>query len=250
MSFTNNYKPPQKKEFFSDPIIEPYDINYCLPLPAYLESSRVKLTPFIPSLHGETFFAAYDAAQDTLGQYLPVSLLTYQKFLAFVEGVRSDPNGILFAIIDKTKSNGEADLKASLAGVIGFLNTVKGNLAVEIAPVIILPAFQRTFVATNAIGVLLKYCLDLPAQGGIGFRRVTWTAHQDNKASMKAAERMGMKREGYLRWTWAISPEKAGKKCGEGRGEAMGRDSVLFAICWDDWENGAKDVVEKLIERV
>lgn len=234
---------------FLDPI-EPYDINYCLPLPVCLESDRIKLTPFIPSIHGETFFAAYDEAQGPLGQYLPISLTTYSKFLAYVEGVRVNPNSVLFAIIDKTKLNGGRGLNVCLAGIIGFLNTAEGNFAVEIAPVIILPEFQRTFVATNAIGVLLKYCLNLPSEGGIGFRRVTWTAHQDNQASVKAAERMGMKKEGYLRWTWAISPEKVGKKCGEGRGNALGRDSVLLAICWDDWEHGAREDVEKLINKV
>ncbi|KAF9468080.1 acyl-CoA N-acyltransferase [Collybia nuda] len=249
MSVVNNYEPPRPPtESYLDPV-EPYDINFCLPIPASLETDRVKLAPFNPSIHGKPFFTAYDKAQDSLGQYLPISLTTYQKFLAYLEGVRVDPNAVLFAIIDKTRSN-EGDLSACLAGVIGFLNTAKDNFVVEIAPVIILPTFQRTFVTTNAIGILLKYCLDLPPQGGIGFRRVTWTAHQNNQASVKAAERMGMKREGHLRWTWAISSEKIGEKCGEGRGDALGRDSILLAICWDDWERGTREEVKKLVDRL
>ncbi|KAG5642581.1 hypothetical protein DXG03_002532 [Asterophora parasitica] len=221
-------------------------MTFCLPLPPTIDTRRVSLTPFNLSIHGATYFKAHQAAGQELERYLPISFPTYEAMVEFVEGVESNPNGALFAIIDRTKTG---DLSESLAGMIGFLNTNASNLATEIAPVVILPKFQRTFVATNAIGALLKYTLDVEDGGGLGLRRVCWTAHPDNAASIKAAERMGMRKEGHLRWTWALTPEKVGKTAGRGRGEKLGRDSVLLAVCWDDWEDGGKEKVEKLIER-
>ncbi|KAF5381954.1 hypothetical protein D9615_004353 [Tricholomella constricta] len=226
-------------------------MNFNLPLPPVIETRRVTLTPFIVSVHGDAFFKAHQAAGPELERFLPISFPTYDALSEFVQGVESDPNAALFAIIDRTKTGpgGAVDLSESLAGMVGFLNTSKANRATEIAPVIVLPKFQRTFVATNSIGALLKYCLDIESEGGLGLRRVCWTAHPDNEASIKAAERMGMRKEGHLRWTWALTPEKVGRACGKGRGDKLGRDSVLLAICWDDWEDGAKEQVEKLIER-
>lgn len=236
MAFVNNYKPPRNTDLILDKV--------CIPLPTCLESERVELTPFVPSIHGGTFFPAFEAAPE-LSRYLP-----YTSFRAFVENMRSDSNSVLFAIIDKTKLHGWDGLRGCPAGVIGFINSSKDNLAIEISPIVILPSFQRTFVTTNAIGIMLKYCPDLSSEGGLGLRRVSWSTHQDNQGSVRAAERMGMKREGHLRWTWTVPLESAGKKCGEGRGEALGRDSIWLAICWDDWENGAKERVEELIRRV
>ena len=108
----------------------------------------------------------------------------------------------------------QSQLKGTPIWLVLSLNASMMNLSVEIGYVI-LPAFQRTFVTTNAIGTLLKICLDVPSEGGIGFRRVVWTA--DNDASLKTAERMGFKYEGWMWWTWAtwaLGHEKLGKRLG------------------------------------
>lgn len=226
---------------------EGYSANFNIPLPPSIETRRVKLTLFIPTIHGEAFFSAFNATPE-LSRYIPLSFPTYAHWLDFVENyIHPDQGCVLFAIIDKTRPQ---EVKDSLAGVIGLLNCVPNNMSVEIGPVIILPAFQRTFVSSNAIGAILKYILDVPSEGGLGFRRIAWTANPDNAASVKAAERMGLKKEGVVRWSWCLPSDKVGKKSGKERGDAPGRDSVLLAICWDDWENGAKEQVEKLIERI
>ncbi|KAG6845001.1 hypothetical protein H0H87_001773 [Tephrocybe sp. NHM501043] len=246
-SFSMNTEPFSGVSF-SDDCSGNDDVNFNIPLPATLETPRVKLTPFIPSVHGEAFYAGYSSAPE-LGRYLPLSLSTYSIFLSYIENViRSDPGSVLFAIIDKTKGE-DGELKARLAGIIGLLKCIPGNRAVEIGPVIILPAFQRSFVSSNAIGVLLKYLLDVPSEGGVGFRRVAWTANPLNQASVRAAERVGFRQEGTLRWTWCLPSGIKGGMAGEERGNALGRDSVMLALCWDDWENGGKEHVKNLIQR-
>ncbi|KAG6811115.1 hypothetical protein H0H92_008915 [Tricholoma furcatifolium] len=229
---------------------EPH-VNFNIPLPATLETPRIKLTPFIPSIHGETFFSGYASAPE-LGRYLPVTLPNYQAFLSyFQEMIQSDPARVLLAIIDKTRDRNE-DLEMCLAGIIGLQRCVPSHRATEIGPVVILPAFQGTFVSSNAIGAVLKYLLDTPSEGGVGFRRVAWIASTspDNQASVRAAHRMGFKPEGILRWTLCLPDGVEGREVSsKDRGSALGRHSALFAICWDDWENGGKEHVENLIHR-
>lgn len=225
------------------------NINFNLPLPPSLETSRIKLVPFLPSIHAEPFFSVY-ASSPSLERYLPISLPNLPSLLSLVQtDILADKGSVLFAIIDKTKGP-NAELMESLAGMIGLLKSSPQNRTIEIGPIIILPAFQGTFVSPNAVGALLKYLLDTPTQGGLGFRRVQWTANSENQASVKAAQRVGFKLEGIQRWCWCLAPDKEGNEVSKTeRGSAKGRDSAVLAICWDDWENGGKEHVEKLIDR-
>lgn len=140
------------------------------------------------------------------GQYLPYAFPTFESFLVFFETFgRQDPSSAVFAIIDKTKSQSLSPLESKkipngrLAGMIGWLRGPPQNLSLEVGPVIILPEFQRTFVSANVIGILLKYVLDLPSQGGLGYRRVVWQTNPLNEASIRAAEQMGFVKKGVLR---------------------------------------------------
>ncbi|KAF7374926.1 N-acetyltransferase domain-containing protein [Mycena sanguinolenta] len=213
-----------------------YDINWPHPLPeSGLETARVKLTPFIPHIHGPKFFAQLSTHPD-IERFIP-GYFTPE----LIDGLCADPESVLFAVINKERS--------VVAGMIGLLHTSSSNLSTEIGPVICFPEFQRTFVNTNAIGILLRYCLNRPEEGGLGFRRVQWTANPANAASVKTAERMGLKLEGIMRWTWVLPKGKEGKEAGAGRGEGVGRDTVMLGVCWDDWENGVREHVAKQIDR-
>lgn len=96
----------------------------------------------------------------------------------------------------------------------------------------------------------MRYSLNLPKDGGMGFRRLQWTANPLNTGSVRAAERMGLKVEGTLRWTWVLPEGKEGKEAGEGRGEGVGRDTVVLATYWDHWENGGREHVHNILNRV
>ncbi|QRV88913.1 GNAT family acetyltransferase [Ceratobasidium sp. AG-Ba] len=135
---------------------------------------------------------------------------------------------------------------------MGYLNAAPEFASVEIGYAIVLPAYQRTFVSTHAIGLLLRYALDLPADGGLGLRRVQWQAHADNAPSIRAAQRMGMKLEGIIRWQRPWPADKAGAcqgRDGDALGPVAGRHSAILAICWDDWEDGGRELVRKMMDR-
>lgn len=144
----------------------------------------------------------------------------------------------------------------ALAGLIGFQSASPSNLSIEIGPIIVLPAFQRTHVASNAIGLLLQYALDPKERDGLGLRRVQWDCGSENMASMRVAERMGFVREGVLRWQHVYRDGIARGKVGNGRGLPsgslegdLGRDTVVYGLCWDVWEEGARHLVQAIMDR-
>ncbi|KDQ50254.1 hypothetical protein JAAARDRAFT_142272 [Jaapia argillacea MUCL 33604] len=257
MSFTNSFSRPAPEVtigFTYGP--DPYDINFVFPIPTsdhpILETPLVKLTPFIPRIHAETYLTR-TAGYPELYRYYPFQFSTLDELLPWIEGfIRRDTGSILFAIIDKTKSGDVEGEEGALAGTIGLLKTSPENLTTEIGGLVVFPPFQRTHVTTHASGLLLRWLLDLPSASppGLGLRRVQWSAHPENVGSRRVAERLGMKLEGCMRWMWALRESAEGKKGREGdtlRGRP-GRDSVLYALCWDDWEGGGREVVMGLLK--
>ncbi|KAJ7097528.1 acyl-CoA N-acyltransferase [Mycena epipterygia] len=230
----------------------PHNVNFCFPVPQELQNDRVKLVPFVPSEHADAFFAAV-SGHDALFNYLPWGpFASAQDFLAtVVEGrIQPDPGMVLFAVFDKTPPGGP-----QLAGTIGLLETSVAHLNTEIGFVITLPRFQRTHVTSSAAGLLLHFALDLPAAGGLGLRRVAWKANAHNANSIRAAERMGFRKEGVLRWERVLPADRTeggngvDLRAGDSRPGCLGRDTILLSLCWDDWEGGARDSVNAIMQR-
>jgi RimJ/RimL family protein N-acetyltransferase len=103
-------------------------------------------------------------------------------------------------------------------------------------------------VTSNAVGLLLSYLLEAP----LSLRRVTWLANARNERSVKAAERMGFRLEGVMRWHRILPEGKDGQlveseEFSDERGP--GRDSAMLSICWDDWRDGVRDRVQALVDR-
>ncbi|KAG5653482.1 hypothetical protein H0H81_000117 [Sphagnurus paluster] len=232
--------------------IDEYSPNFCFPVKD-LESERVKLTPFLPPKHAEELYKIPLPSFD----YLPFG--PYETPADFVEGlvegrIHPDPGCTLFAVYDKTKASETGHPGGAFAGTIGFCNSSAQNLVVEIAFVLISPKFQRTHVTSNAIGLLLHYALDLPEKGGLGLRRVVWQASPLNVPSVGAAERMGFRREGLLRWHYVLSEVKhigngRDTRSGDPKAKLLGRDTVVLSVCWDDWDDGAWKKVDEVMER-
>ena len=261
MAYVNNYKPPAPaptvlpdSELYGP---DPYDINFAYPLHLdTLESDSLKLVPFVPAVHAAAYWAHVEPANAHLFRYYPFLFPSLAATLTFIElYMRRNPHMIFFAVLDKTRPAQHAEGEAgALAGVVGLFHTAPENLATEIGYVLVFPAFQRTHVAKGMIALLLRYLLELPSAPlpGLGFRRVAWSAHPGNTPSIGLAERMGFRREGTLRWTWAMS--EAVKENGkEAREDALkglrGRDSAVLSVCWDDWEGGVRERVKEVLEK-
>ncbi|KAF8260135.1 hypothetical protein EI94DRAFT_1749461 [Lactarius quietus] len=219
MAYTNSYKEPEKPTLlpgYFGP--DPYDINWAFPLyEEALESERVKLTPFIPSVHAYEYAAQVNAQPD-LYQWYPFELSSLDQILTEVE-LRARPW--------------------------------------EIGWVAIFPCVPPHIRHLERRGHLLRYALELPSpdtgRGGLGFRRVQWTAHTGNKPSHATARRMGLKEECVIRWSHVMfeGAESYGLalRKGDPLSERPGRHIVVLSLCADEWEDGGREHVEREMKR-
>ncbi|KAK1831418.1 putative acetyltransferase [Podospora conica] len=231
------------------------DANFCFPVrPDLLANDRLKLVPMTPTRHASAFFRASSPHPDIYAHMPTGPFATESEFINFLDEKRSDPTVLILAIIDKTRPPSPEDDEGALAGMMSFFDTSPVHLSAEIGYVVTLPAFRRTHVTTNSVGLMLRYAF---AAGGMGLRRVQWKASSVNAASMRVAERMGFRREGVLRWHMVFRDGVGKGKVGHGRalpkgsreGE-LGRDTVVLGFCWDEWEGGGEERVVKLMGRV
>ncbi|GJE90669.1 GNAT family N-acetyltransferase [Phanerochaete sordida] len=260
MSYTNAYSsPPPPPAIPHSELLgpEPYDINWIFPIhPDTLENDRVKLVPFIPGEYGDEFYA--ETAKDPLFfRYYSTVWHDKNEWLTWLErDVRRNPENIYFAIIDKTRADASHPHRGgSLAGALGFFGCSDAHLNAEIAYVAVFHGFQRTHVASNAIGLLMRFALELPGSSppGLGLRRVSWRAHHKNLPSVRLAERMGFAHEGTARWIWAVAEERAIDGIVPREGDKwparFGRHAIILSTCWVDWEGGVRELVQKQMNR-
>lgn len=252
--------------------LAPYDVNFCYPVHE-LENDLVKLTPYIvcsqypysahadsaqcarqPSLHAEPFFQEC-VLHPTLFDFMPFPQFpTIEHLHEWVEvRVRQDPTLILFAMIDKTKTQdgepradtAESNSTGKLAGIIGLIATSTSNLSTEVGLLFGLPEYQGTHVTKTAVALLMDWCFE-----ELGLRRLQWRSHPDNIPSVKRAENMGFRREGVRRWDRLLAPgTKIGEYVPEGRlkPESKSVHVLYLAVCRDDWEDGVKEFVRKIV---
>ncbi|OJA14176.1 hypothetical protein AZE42_11036 [Rhizopogon vesiculosus] len=234
------------------------DLDFYFPV-RELSNERVKMTPFRTSIHSSPFLAASSAHPELWANMSAGPFKTEQEFNTdFLQTMfHPDPGMVLFAIIDKTKPPSAADEEGALAGIVSYIDTSSVNLSTEIGYIVILPPFQRTHVTSNAVGLLLQYALESPSQGGLGLRRVQWNCSSMNAPSIRAAERMGFKKEGILKWHRVYHGGKDKGKVHNGREFPRGghgeqdyaRDTVILSHCWDDWEQGGRENVQTIMGR-
>lgn len=166
----------------------------------------------------------------------------------------SNPESFAFAIIDKTRPPSPEDAEGELAGTLSYIRTSPVHLCTEIGFIIILPPYQRTHVAKNAVGLACQYAIDPVEKGGLGLRRVDWRASTSNKASVGLAERMGFRFNGVIPWHIRFVKGVLKEKVGNGKSlppgsdpEDVWRDSAMLSITWDEWEGGVREKVLEVI---
>ncbi|GJE99953.1 GNAT family N-acetyltransferase [Phanerochaete sordida] len=220
-----------------------YDPNFHFAVKE-LESERVKLVPYHPEMNGRAFYEA-SLPYPEIYKWVPFGPFSASdSFLEYIERrIRRDPAITLYVVYNKSQESGD-----EIAGAIGLLNTDPTNLCTEIGFVFTLPPFQRSHVTTNAVGLLLAWCLD-----DLKLRRVQWQANARNEKSIAAAQKLGFTFEGVVRWQRILPPEKheTGAKPREDdpKPEYYGRNTALLSICWDEWESGVKEKVFQRMNR-
>ncbi|KDQ52549.1 hypothetical protein JAAARDRAFT_61854 [Jaapia argillacea MUCL 33604] len=232
-----------------------YDPNFCFPV-RDIENERLKLTPFMPALHAKPFYEG-SKLHPELYNHIPAGPYDSAEELAsdlFESRLQPGIGELLFAVFDKTQiaEDPTSSPDGTLAGIVALINSSAEHLCAEIGFVIILPAFHRTHVTTNTVGLLQCYCLDL-SPDGLGLRRCQWQASASNEPSLKVAKRMGFKWEGIKRWDRVMPVGRIGNglmpREGDVKGNQRGRDTAILAICWDDWITERENVIIQMARK-
>lgn len=71
-----------------------------------------------------------------------------------------------------------------------------------------------------------------------------------NTPSSKAANRLGFTKEGLARMNRVLPPGQVGTHAGPPGDEARrSRDTEVWAMCWDEWEEGKKQRLWEMVTR-
>ncbi|KAJ5317146.1 hypothetical protein PENANT_c029G07238 [Penicillium antarcticum] len=228
-----------------------------------VSNDRLKLVPFNPEQHCETFFRLSSPHPEIYSHMpmLPPRSAAELKARFYDNSPGNilsfaNPESFAFAIIDKTRPAAVDDAEGELAGTVSFIHASSANLCAEIGFIVILPPYQRTHVATHAVGLALQLALNSSEQGGLGLCRVHWSANSENFASVKLAERMGFVQVGMIPWHMRFVNGKVNGKVGNGKelppgsdSDDLWRDTLSFSLGWDMWRDGAREKIEKAMAR-
>ncbi|MBU2996447.1 GNAT family N-acetyltransferase [Cellulophaga baltica] len=174
-----------------------------------LENDRVKLIPFESERNEELKEIIFSPE---IWKYMGTDMKTEKDFENYVTNTLKDQkNGICypFLIIDK-KNN-----KVAESTRYGYLNSISQKC--EIGWTWYGTEFQGTGLNKSCKFELLKFGFE-----SIGFRRIQFSADQENLKSQKAIEKLGAKKEGIFRNNY-IAPN----------GES--RNDVYYSIIKEDW---------------
>lgn len=236
--------------------------SFCLPIRTPIFNDRIKLVPWETDVHCANLVSETRHHANLFSYMVSGPFPTVNSFREQLElpgshlGFPANPEHLLFAVIDKTRPPSPEDDEGELAGLVGYIFTSAANLRTEIGPVITLPRFQGSHVTRNAVGLLLEHAFQPPQDGGLGLRRVQWVCNAANLASIKVAENLGFEKVGLIPWHWRYINGKTSGKIGNGKPLPPGsdpddvwRDTLLYTLGWDVWEEKAREKVEKAMAR-
>lgn len=153
-----------------------------------LEGPRVVLESLDPRRHGAELFdiGHRDLAALELWRYLPNGpFVDAAAMLHWLRGCAASADPLFFAIRDSASGRG--------AGMASFLNIRADVGVVEIGHIWFAPHFQRTVQTTEALALMMGHVMD-----NLGYRRLEWKCNALNRASRRAALRLGFRFEGVF----------------------------------------------------
>ncbi|RSH91034.1 hypothetical protein EHS25_010210 [Saitozyma podzolica] len=258
MPFLNKYAAPSgslPRDIHLHTPLEEYDFNYVFPVET-LRSDRVELRPYTPSLHAELLWKGIQANPEILRWLGTAPWQSLQDVLEWSEKVCRAPSDSLFYAIFTDKPGGDTPKtdpsEYEFAGVLGMISSSVSDMMSEPGWILIMKPYQRTHVLTHAAGLVMHRILDPTSMGGLGLRRCQWTTTVLNAPSQNAAKRLGYTGEGVLRAIKVLQPGKEGFAAGRVDSynpEGPRRDNWYASVLWDEWENGVRAHIDKLMAR-
>jgi RimJ/RimL family protein N-acetyltransferase len=175
---------------------------------APMSGRYVELRPLDPQAHADALWAAFGTRED-LWTYIPIGPFADRAALeAGLEWIVAQPSWDSFAIFDAATGAG--------CGTASYLRTDTANGCTEVGCIVYGERFQRTRGATEAQYLFARRVFD-----ELGYRRYEWKCNGLNKASKRAAARLGFSYEGTFRQHMVV--------------KGQNRDTAWFSMLDHEW---------------
>ncbi len=174
---------------------------------AALEGRTVRLEPLSADAHAADLFRAF-SGHDGLWDFMPYgpfsSAAAYHRWAKEREA-GADPR---FFVL-RSRATGQC------GGIASYLRITPEAGSIEVGHICIAPELQRGLAATEAMWLMMDWAFRA------GYRRYEWKCNALNRASRRAAERLGFSYEGVFRNHMVI--------------KGRNRDTAWFAVTCEDW---------------
>ncbi|KAI0121394.1 gcn5-related n-acetyltransferase [Xylariales sp. AK1849] len=187
-----------------------------------LEGRYVTLVPLAIS-HAHSLY-------QTLCEQSPISVFAYiprgpfadeDSFTKYIEELITSREPLFFAVAPNQALPGiEA---GNAVGYLSLMNIDPTHRTIEVGHITFSQALQRTTVATEALYLAMKYCME-----DLGNRRLEWKCDALNVKSRRAADRLGFTYEGLFRKHRIV--------------RGRNRDTAWFSIVDDEWDARANAI--------
>ncbi|MEM6695809.1 MAG: GNAT family protein [Pseudomonadota bacterium] len=149
-------------------------------------------------------------ADAALWQYMITGPFEHEQAVAaFVAEIAALEDQIYYAIFDKAAPEGRA------GGVASFMRIAPEAGSIEVGSITFGPDLQQTVAATEAMYLMMQWAFEA------GYRRYEWKCNARNRASRRAAERLGFSYEGVFRQSAVV--------------KGRNRDTAWFAAIDSEW---------------
>lgn len=157
---------------------------------------------------GDKTVDSYDP-DELIWIWIPIRPNTFEEFKQIFVDALNTPRWTLYLVYKENVP----------IGTVSLLNDYQEHRRVEIGMVFYSPVAQRTFANLEACYLLMNDAYQM------GYNRIEWKCHSQNKRSRLSALKMGFTIEGILDKHMIV------------RGES--RDTYCFRLLRDEWENRA-----------
>ncbi|MEZ5796510.1 MAG: GNAT family protein [Paracoccaceae bacterium] len=172
-----------------------------------MEGRVVRLEPLSADIHAADLFRAF-SGHDALWDYMPygpfVSAGAYHRWAKERE-TAADPR---FFVLRNVETG-------HCGGIASYLRIAPEAGSIEVGHICIAPEMQRGLAATEAMWLMMDWAFRA------GYRRYEWKCNALNKASRRAAQRLGFSYEGVFRNHLVV--------------KGRNRDTAWFAVTDGDW---------------
>ncbi len=169
------------------------------------------LEPLAAAAHAEALWLSAQAAPESWAWLPHGPFPTAAAFRGYLRMAAVSGEELLWAVRPH-RPDGEP---GPAAGWLGLLDIRPAHAAIELGNIWFPPGLSRTRAATEAMFLLLDHAFAL------GYRRVAWKCDARNKASRRAAERLGFGLDGVLRAHMVVRGQR--------------RDSAYYSLLGGEW---------------